>query len=44
MKRVHRLLLTGALCVGSGAVSNLHINIDVVFFIQAGQMRFFENL
>ncbi|MGL6232426.1 hypothetical protein ACSZMQ_15620 [Aeromonas rivipollensis] len=44
MKQMRRFLLTGLFCIGSGIASNLHLNIDVVFFVPVGQMHLVDHL
>lgn len=44
MKQMKRVLFSGLFCIGSGIASNLHLNIDVVFFIPVGQIHLVELL
>ncbi|MGL6304124.1 hypothetical protein ACSZMJ_20180 [Aeromonas caviae] len=44
MKKMKRLLLAGLFCISSGIASNLHLNIDVVFFVPVGQMHLVDHL
>lgn len=44
MKQVQRLVLAGLFCIGSGIASNLHLNIDVVFFVPVGQVDLVKHL
>jgi len=43
MKRVRRILLAGALCLGSGVAINLQVTVDVMFLVPAGQAQLFDN-
>lgn len=44
MKQAQRLVLAGLFCISSGIASNLHLNIDVVFFVPVGQVDLVKHL